>query len=289
YHTDPILHQAITAMVQLNSLSNLSPRPEVNSLFSQLVTLAQLNIGRTKAETLLASLHQTGLLSRIHTLCAQGESALETHWAKHLAQTPSDLTKFPYYKNYTQQIGMETELLNGITSPSKPRNDLKLLFVGSGPLPLSALLYAESGYHVTCMDNNPNANHLAQSWISELETKPKAGQKPLEYITQQAERFEGYDAYDIVVLGAMVGRTTHHKENLITTISRQQTALDTPRFILARSTSSLGGTMRPLLYPEAPKLTHLGYALHSFAHPPSHSDVINSALLWQKTSNAQQR
>jgi nicotianamine synthase len=131
-------------------LPSLSPSPEVNALFTELVT-ACIPPSAVDVERLGPELQD--MRARLIRLCADAEGLLEAHYSDLLAgfDNPLDhLGLFPYFNNYI----LLSELEHGLLArhvPGPPPS--RITFVGSGPLPLSSLVLAARHLPAACFDN----------------------------------------------------------------------------------------------------------------------------------------
>jgi hypothetical protein len=147
---------------------DLSPKnPIVNERLSGLVRCladAQCNdqgllLGR------LAELHE--LRQALPRLCGRAECEMEGFWARRFLAKASlvvrDLEEFWYYANYTALWTLERTLLGTLAGE-------RLVFLGSGSLPLTAIMAAmERGTgKVACVDLDPVACELSSRLIGVL-------------------------------------------------------------------------------------------------------------------------
>ncbi|WP_408954693.1 nicotianamine synthase family protein [Natroniella sp. ANB-PHB2] len=66
----------------------------------------------------------------------------------------------------------------------------RILHIGSGPLPLTAIILAENGYDVTGIDNDPKAITVAQDLITELGLDSKIDFKLIEGMEVEVSDFD---------------------------------------------------------------------------------------------------
>ena len=147
------LHDALAAE------PSLEPGPRTDALFTALVALAVAPRAPQEVDAVLADPRLTERLPDLRARCATGEYALERAWAHRVlaADDPhAALEAFPYLQNYRDLTRIEYHAVAG-HAPRAPR---RALFVGSGPLPLSALLLARHGVRVDAVDIDPEAVEL---------------------------------------------------------------------------------------------------------------------------------
>ncbi|MEJ2869389.1 nicotianamine synthase family protein [Actinomycetospora sp. OC33-EN08] len=252
------LHGALAAR------DDLSPGPETNGLFGRLVSLAIEPAAAREADAVLADPAVETLLPELRRLCADGEYALERHWARRIveaADPQAELGRFPYHRNYVDLTRLEHHAVAGLV-PDGPR---RVLFVGSGPLPLTSMLLAERyGCEVDNLDREPEAAALGDALAASL------GRTGLRFHTGEAEDVDGLERYDLVYLAALAGLEPTSKQRLLAHLGR---CLAPGTLVLARSAHSLRGLLYPVLDPhDLPGLETL-----SVVHP--FTDVVNSVVV----------
>lgn len=99
---------------------------------------------------------------RLHGYLAEAECEMERFEARRLSRAPavaiSDLRSFRYWSNYRSLVKAELACLRPHLAPERP-----IAFVGSGPLPISALLlHAATGLPVTCVDADREAAYWSR-------------------------------------------------------------------------------------------------------------------------------
>lgn len=239
---------------------SLKPSPEINRLFSRLVAIAlspeTADHALTPAET-----------AHLQQLCSRAEYELELHWAKRIVQSgdaPSELRAFPYYANYEALTKLEWFTLRSCQN----HDDHSVLFVGSGPLPLTAILLAQSYVdQVTILDYDESACDISRQLVNKLGLATR-----ITVVQADAAAFDGYDRFNTIFIAALAGSTPQQKEEIMRRIkdrSRPHT------HILARS--SWG--MREILY------TPLDRRLYSLFRPVievrPHNGVVNSLVIFE--------
>jgi SAM-dependent methyltransferase len=246
---------------QLAALPHLRPDPRTNALFGDLVR-AVLATPNRHAKDILAHPEVHRRKAAVRDLSARGETALEHAWAEHIVSAPDPraaLAAFPYLDNYHRLTALEARLLThaGGTPTS-------VAVLGSGPLPLSALGYADAlGASVVGLDRDATAVALAR--------------QVADRIGYQAVRFEQADAadvgltgYDAVVLAALVGETSSAKAGILREVAG---AMRPGALLLARSAHGL----RTLLYPPVDLGAMPGFEVLEVVHPTD--DVVNSVVV----------
>lgn len=234
---------------------SLKPSPTTNALFGRLVS----TVMRAPGQPILGGL---GLAWRLRKLSAEGEAALETHWAKRILEATDprkELDAFPYGINYRDLVEMELGLL--------PLQRVRtILFIGGGPLPMTPLLLAERGFDVTIIDSDPEACHLSRDVIRSL------GLESHMRVVQADALQVDPAGFDVVMLAALVGGSGHEKCLLIDALLER---MDRESLLLARSARG----WKTLLYPPVPETPIRAGEAYACAHPTG--DVINSAVVFR--------
>jgi nicotianamine synthase len=248
----------ISAIAARLADTDLRPGPLVNSLFQTLVAAACAVDPESSGD------RDTQTTAALHDLCSRGETHLERHWGHRVTAVPKIIDEFPYLNNYRQLIAAEYQAIVD-TLGRPPRT---LLFTGSGPLPLSAILLARSapGLHITCLDRDARALRQARRVARALTLT-----STMRFVRADASEYD-YAAYDAVVLAALVGLTAVEKQAVLTRVG----ATLAPESLLAARSVPADG--RRLLYPRIEPATVPATlrVLGEIDPPPG---VINSLLL----------
>ena len=156
---------------------------------------------------------------------ARKDFELEDKFANKFLAGKARLQDFPYYKSYVGTIKAEASLL-----PSPPR---RMLFIGSGPVPLSAILFKrefpESAVDIADI-NLPALRKGAR-------VARKAGTPLGKQLLGDAATMEGLRKYDAVVVSLEVGPTTSAKNSVIQNFAHQPG----PIYLLRGSPPGRGG------------------------------------------------
>lgn len=149
------------------------------------------------------------LRSRLRELRASYEYADEARWARRIVLHPNpaaELARYPNYEHYIKVADFEMGLL------TQTRLDLKrILFIGSGPLPLTAILFAQRfGIEVDCLDLNPEACRLARKVIQGLALSHHLSVQQLDIL-----EFSAFEKYDVVFLAALAGTSDVKKSRIV--------------------------------------------------------------------------
>lgn len=264
-------HNILELYRRLAEAPSLQPGELVNSAFAELVTLSS-NSTHAEAQKLLSDPEIQAIIPELRRICAVGEGELESYWAKQI--TASDhptiqLESFPYYDNYLKLTELEYRSMGLIGA----REIKRVLFVGSGPLPLSSVVLARQyGVYVDNIDNDAQAvttstaliNHLGLGDIIHTELG-------------DATEFEGYGDYDAVFLASLVGLESPQKQAIINRIQKQ---LRPGSLLVVRTAHDL----RTLLYPAVDIDTIAGLKPQVVIQPLN--EVVNSIIILEKPFEA---
>lgn len=252
------LHDALAAC------PDLTPGPRTNDIFGRLVALAIDPAAAREADAVLTDPAVATLLPGLRRLCADGEFELERHWAHRVVASDdpaAELARFPYHRNYVDLTRLEHHAVSGLV----PHRVGRVLFVGSGPLPLTSILLAQRyGYAVDNLDREPEAVALGAA-LADV-----AGGAGLRFDVGDVVDHHDLAAYDLVYLAALAGLDPDAKLDLLAHLAR---TLTPGTLVLARSAHSLRGLLYPVLDPhDLPGMDTL-----SVVHP--FTDVVNSVVV----------
>lgn len=248
----------------LKAQPNLAPGAETNRLFGQLVGMARMPLGGVPARKVMA---EVGELGGLHTLCAQGEFALELHWANRVmaaAEPKAELRRFPYWDNYRKLAAMEVKAMRQVMPGMR-----RVLFVGSGPLPLSSyMMSVNHGLDVENVEIDHEATGCALAWLN-----PVLGERAIPCHHTDILDFTDFARFDVIVLAALVGLDKAGKAKVLAHLHAH---MDAAQVLMVRSVRGLRG----LLYPKVGAGDLTGFAVAKEVHP--RGEVVNSVLLARK-------
>jgi nicotianamine synthase len=262
-------HRGATAEVcalyeALATQPSLAPGPRVDELFGRLVELT-VAMPAAEADEVLADPAIEALRPRLQRLCAAGETELERVWATRIATSPdpaATLAGFPYLENYRLLVELEWSAVVGAAGGRRPT---RVAFVGSGPLPLSAVLLArDHDVVVDSFDRDPGAVRQARAVVDAL------GLPRLRVRYGDTAMCPRLHDVDVVVLAALVGATPEAKRAVVTQVNARMR----PGALLAVRSAHAA---RSLLYPVLDLDALDGLELLSVVHP--FNQVINSIVL----------
>lgn len=259
-----VADEVLTLHRDLAGCADLSPGPVTDDLFTRLVALATAIRSDAVAAAVLADPGVAAVLDDLRSLCARGETLMERCWARRIvaADDPgAELARFPYLDNYRDLTRLELHAVAGHL-PAPPR---RMLFVGSGPLPLTAvMLAAHHGVAVDGLDLDPQAVDLGRQVTRAL------GVEGVAVRAGDVLDAADLDGYDAVCLAALVGLDTTTKARVLAHVRAR---LRPGALVLVRSAHSLRGLLYPVVVPgELAGLEPLA-VVHPF------TDVVNSVVL----------
>ncbi|KAL5711393.1 nicotianamine synthase [Ranunculus cassubicifolius] len=268
--TDEFLMARVTQIhASISKLESLRPSKQVNTLFTQLVTLC----------TLPSSIDITNLPSEVQLmreslikLCGQAEGLLELQFANFLINIRRPLEHldvFPYYGNYVKLASLEHRILyeNGVVNPKK------VAFIGSGPMPLTSFILATDHMkttHFVNFDIDESANSVAHQIVT---SNPKLESRMKFETCDIMEVKDGLAEFDCIFLAALVGMDKKEKMKILAHVGRYMKA---GGILLLRSANGARG----FLYPVIEENDLAGFQILSIFHPTN--DVINSVVLVRK-------
>lgn len=265
---------------QLAAAQSLEPSKRTDSLFSRLVEqCTQADAGTAAA--VLAEPEVVRLRPRLIELCSAGEYLLERSWARAAvaAENPrAELARFPYHANYERLTQLEVHALLGAVERAgkeyEERRVRRVLFIGSGPLPLTSVLLAEVyGMKVDNVDSDPEAHGLG------AELARAAGlSEELSFRLCDAAELEDLSGYDAVFLAALVGLDEAGKQSIIERLRRRMR----PGALLVIRTAH---QMKSLLYPKVEPEDLSGFEPQIVVQPLN--EVINSVIVARKPVEAE--
>lgn len=244
---------------QAKKLTPYQPNEEVNQFFSDLYVMST-NSNDDLNPQLLESLE----LKQLHKICSEAEYQMELYRANHLLKaenTASELEKFPYRNNYLDLTKLEYYAIS-----SQLEKCEKVLFVGSGPLPLTAIILAQKyGVHCILVDRDEKAIAISEKIVKKLWL-----QSQIEILHSDFLNFLSKERFDGAILASLLFEGNQHDELILEHLSKQI------NFDIAVMRSAEG--KRQLLYQHvSTELIKKYLNLQVSIHP--HNHIVNSLLL----------
>ncbi len=201
-HLEQAVSYLETTYNLLSQQTDLTPNNEIiNNGLSSLVS--QLSFWQeTKPFSFEALAGETeDLLIKLPVLCAQAEIEMEKWWARKIIAGTAGLEDFPYLHNYQNLTAAEHELLKNTRCHN-------IIFLGSGSLPLTAMMLSEQLPHLgfTCIDYDPEACDLAYNLIKKTHQESK-----IEVIEYPADDYT-YHAQDLIICASLLNASNIYKK-----------------------------------------------------------------------------
>lgn len=245
---------------QIVSLGDYKPSEKVDRLFSALVLKA---VDHSDIDMLTKK--ECGCLQKI---CSHAEYEMEKHWAKKIISDDKSLADFPYYENYINLTRLEWNALSSCSDHTRHA----VLFVGSGPLPMTAIILAiKHKTKVTIIDNDLDAIKLSRKVIGKLGLRHM-----INILHADGNSFNGYEDFNVIFVAALAGTNPKQKKNIFKYISRKASK---KCHVVARS--SWG--KRKLLYPPLPR------SIYSLFKPiieiSPYNEIVNSVVIFENDTS----
>lgn len=248
-----------TILQKLSHLDSYEDTRKTRKIMSDIVMMAR----QTEDDQMNTDLWK---LEKIWNIMYQTEYQLEKKLWNQIIQAcnPWDtLQRFIYYHNYELLTQKELEALF-----SEAGHVDHLLFVGGGPVPLSAILIAHQHMiHTTIIDSNLEAVEISRKVVKALGLDNMITIEYADVCTYCASR-----QYDAVIIAAMVFTYSNHEK-----VIRNLKVLAAPKnHILKRTTAGI----RQLFYKPI-DLTAIAphFSIKKEFHPTGDSQLINSFYL----------
>ncbi|XP_057961367.1 probable nicotianamine synthase 4 [Malania oleifera] len=253
-------------------LDCLKPSKDVNLLFTQLVDLC---IPPSSIDVTKLNKNMQEMRSNLIRLCGEAEGHLESHFSTLLASTYQNpilhLRLFPYYQNYLDLTQLEYSLLSEycVCLPSS------VAFVGSGPLPLTSIVFTLNHLPFASVHNydiDASANLKAHCLVSH---DPNLSKRMFFHTTDIMGVSEGLKDYDVVFLAALVGLDMDEKLLIINHLAK---FMAPGALLMLRSAHGARGFLYPLVNLQDIQ----GLEVLKVFHPTN--EVINSVVVARKSS-----
>ncbi len=268
---DQFVQKIYSIFNQLHAQRELCPNATISTLFSSLVDLV-LTSDSSISNEVIGKLQQDGTLQSLIDLCCAGEIELERYWANQIISGEKDIREFPYYGNYAQLTDFELQQLREYID----LDGKKLLFIGNGALPLTAIMFKEKkpSLEIRCIDRDKEFVEYAKRLLLRLGISDiyvsHHDISDLDALVQSEISIS-----EIVFIAALVGSSSQQKNTILSNMH----PYTIPASLIA--VRSVPEDMRRLVYPKFEledrlkvKYKTLGeYAL------PRETHVINSLVI----------
>lgn len=128
----------------------------------------------------------------------------ELNFAKDLIAGKVKFENFPYYNDYVETLNTEQSHING-----------SVLFIGSGPLPLSIILLKQKGHRVDGMDYSSEGIKYGKEVLNGV------GMNDVRLFYSDASKFKGYRNYNTIILSLEAGVNLDTKNKIFNNIYNQ--------------------------------------------------------------------
>ncbi|CAM0912946.1 unnamed protein product [Alopecurus aequalis] len=269
------LHRAIS------KLPSLSPSPETDALFTDLVA-ACVAPSPADVATLSPKVHR--MRGELVWLCADAVARLEARCSEALAALDDPLHHlriFPYYDSCVGLCDLEHRLLSA-HAPDRLAAPARVAFVGSGSLPLSSLLLAARHMPdavVDSFDQCGDANDRARRLLLRADhgggvaTRMSFRTADVEGLTHELA------TYDVIFLAASVGVAgAEQKAGVIAHLGEH---MADGAALVVRSAHGARGFLCPVVEPA--DVWRGGFQVLAVHHPDS-DEVINSIIIARKVA-----
>ncbi|NBD34539.1 MAG: DUF433 domain-containing protein [Chloroflexi bacterium] len=197
----------------------------VHNLRLQISRLLDLLASGETVETILQT--YPSLCSHLRASRARYEYGDEAQWARRFAGHSSPvrgLSSYPNYEHYLKIVNFEMSRL----TQAHPADFEQALMIGSGPLPMTALLLAQHfSLSVDCVDVNPEACALSREVIQALGLTQR-----VRVLQSDICDFTALAPYDVIFWAALAGINEEEKARIARHLSR---TLRTGQMIVVRS------------------------------------------------------
>jgi hypothetical protein len=244
---------------------DLSPN---NPIINQTLYLLVTNLGNLfeheLEEEILSNREIGKIRSDMLRMLETAETLMEFHYAeKFIKDTPNinNLKNFIYWDNYEKLVDIELNKLFEIVERQRLSS---IAFVGSGPLPLSAILLQQQIWRpVVCLDINTEAYNLGKKLIEQYSL-----QHSLKFVLADGASFH-YDGYDLVWIASLVP----NKEEVVKRIYETN-----PNAIVA--IRSVDGIYQ-LLYEPVDATVFRHAVCEEIGRTKANSSIINSTIFYR--------
>jgi nicotianamine synthase len=265
-----ISNRIINIHRELGEALSLAPSPSVDALFSELVSIV-LNTPHAIAQEVLIDKRVVEISDDLRELCARGEVLLERKWSTDITQSIDPLQKmreFPYFENYQKIVDREL----GVLGQRDSHDTSSVLFVGGGPLPLSAINLATHSktrqQSVVILDREAEACRLGGDLVQALQLE-----NVIQIVQQDIKNYKDTAKHQTVFLAAFLGSSVSEKKEIIKRVAHD---MDAGASLVIRSTTGLA----TLLYHPVELEWLLGVKIENVIHPDN--DIINSIIVAKK-------
>lgn len=186
----------------LNSETDLSPsNPKINTALSTLVQCLSKDYTMQEEALILGNEKIKNIQERLTEKLSIAEGEMERYWTEKFCKEENlsmrDLKSFWYWDNYASLVDGELACIAG-KKPAFEGNE-NIAFVGSGALPLTAILFHQkTGLPVTCIDRDPAACRNAEQLLDRVGLS-----SGISVECAEGQRYD-YGRHDVVLIASLV-------------------------------------------------------------------------------------
>ena len=180
----------------ISKQEDFSPKNEcLNKTLNQLVLKLIKKNKNTENFCSSILLRIKSTIEPLREICQNAECQMEDFWTEKFISKENlrfkDLKSFWYFEQYKQITLNELNLLKSIS------NIQNIAFVGSGPLPMTAMiLKKDTDYQIDLVDKNKKAIQLSKKLCEKLNLT-------MGFFCKEASEI-GYEKYDVVFVASMI-------------------------------------------------------------------------------------
>lgn len=221
---EELISQVLYAHEVLKTADDRSPNnPLITETLSALVeniVLAEEHFSETEKKQVLDNPQIRAVRRAMLTELSEAEYAMELYFSDKFLQNPDfvekNLNEFWYLQNYLDLVDLELEKVSVSKHPDK-----EVVFIGSGPLPLTAIIMAQkTGMKITCLDMDEAAVKRGEALAEKL------GMGDQLHFTQSAGNEYDYRDTALVMVASLVADKKQVLERI------KATAQDAPEVAL---------------------------------------------------------
>lgn len=246
---------------QMRKNNSIEASKEYDPLIGELRKLLVGNIDFI--EKILADTQIKPIREEIQKFIAKSFYSVEKYWASEIsgAHSPIDAIKeFPDYGEYQERTYFE------LNTASK-KDVKRVLFVGSGPVPITPILLAYKHINIDCIDISQEACDLAKVLTTKLGLL-----EYIRFIVTDILNFQSFDGYDIIWVAVLVGESNKEKSRIIRHICKH---LCPGQSLVLRTAFGPGR----LLYAEISMNDLQGFKIYTTNDTP-YSENIQTYYVW---------
>jgi nicotianamine synthase len=257
-----VIDTILNTYKDLSTFSSLAPSPAINQAFENLVRIIKTPYSQEIISSTLGDARIKDIQEELYKICAEGESLLEAAWADRVLKSDdvwATLREFPYYQSYVSMVGQEVALL--------ARKSHRALFIGSGPLPLTAILLAiQHDMDIVCLDSDSEALFKGARVVEKLGLCHR-----IKFICADGKEFSIPKEINVTFVAALVGDRVKEKEAVITHVTK--TAPQNSAIVLRTAEGLATLVYRPV------ELSWIREAQVKTIARPTDGNFINSSLI----------